>query len=118
MDEDDVIATFEQGALTGSQLQRAIDEAHAALIADEEELHRLGLDPEAAASVRFRVEEGAGVDAGSVTLAIAIGAASTLLADAVKAMLKTVLDRVRKDKGDDAVGAEVAAEATPHNQQD
>jgi hypothetical protein len=113
MDADDVIATFGQGALTGSQLQRAIDEAQADVVADGAELRRLGVDPEAAAALRFRVEESAGVDPGSVALAIAIGAASALTADGIKALLKLVLDRVRGKKGDDAVGAEVADEAEP-----
>lgn len=101
-----VIARYSQGALTGQRLQSAIDEAMAAVAADDEELSRLGLSKDEFLAVRFEVREEGGFIAEGILLAIAVGAGGNLAADAAKALWNEVLGRVRDRRGDDAVGPE------------
>ena len=101
-----VIARYGPGALTGRRLQAAIDEAMAAIAADDTELSRLGLSKDELLTVRFEVREDGGFVAEGILLAIAIGAGSNLAADATKALWGKVLKRVRNKSGDDAVGPE------------
>lgn len=92
------------GCLAGAELQGAVDEAVADAVAETEELTRAGIDIADAHSVRFEVREGPGIDPGTILLSIAVGTASKLSADALKALWTSVLARVRNKHGDDAVG--------------
>ena len=95
------------GCPDGSRrLQSAIDEAMAAVAADDEELSRLGLSKDEFLAVRFEVREEGGFIAEGILLAIAVGAGGNLAADATKALWNEVLGRVRDRRGDDAVGPE------------
>ena len=69
-----VIAQYSQGALTGRNLQAAIDEAMEAIAADDAELSRLSLSKDELLTVRFEVKEEGGFIAEGILLAIAIGA--------------------------------------------
>lgn len=101
-----VIAQYSQGALTGRDLQAAIDEAMEAIAADGAELSRLNLSMDEFLTVRFEVKEEGGFIAEGILLAIAIGAGSNLASDATKALWSKVLKRIKNKRGDNAVGPE------------
>ena len=101
-----VIAQYSQGALTGRNLQAAIDEAMEAIAADDAELSQLSLSKDELLTVRFEVKEEGGFIAEGILLAIAIGAGSNLAADATKALWSKVLKRIKNKRGGDAVGPE------------
>jgi hypothetical protein len=105
-----IIGRYEQGALTGARLQAAINEAMTDLAADKGELAKIGISSTQLRVAHFTVEQEGGFIAEGILIAIAIGAGSNLTADAAKALWSAVLKRVKHDRGDDAVGAEVLAE--------
>jgi hypothetical protein len=106
VEAETVVAEFRQGALTGDELEDAIAVAVEQLADDDAAIADLGVDADEVRAVGFVVSESAGMDPASIILMIAIGAASSLTADAVKAVLGKVLRRVRDEHGEDAVGAE------------
>jgi len=101
-----VIAQYSQGALTGQDLQAAIDEAMEAIAADDAEISRLGLSKDELLTVRFEVKEEGGFIVEGILLAIAVGAGGNLAADATKALWNKVLKKIKDRRGDDAVGPE------------
>jgi hypothetical protein len=103
---DEVIAQYSQGALTGRDLQAAIDEAMEAIAADDAEISQLGLSKDKLLTVRFEVKEEGGFIVEGILLAIAVGAGGNLAADATKALWNKVLKRIKDRRGDDAVGPE------------
>jgi len=102
----EVIARYNQGALTGRRLQSAIDEAMEAIAADDAELSLLGLSKAGLLTVHFEVNEEGGFVAEGILLAIAVGAGGNLTADMAKALWNKILKRIRDKRGDDAVGPE------------
>jgi hypothetical protein len=104
--DTEVITQYWQGALPGRSLQSAIDEAMDAIAADDAELTRLGLSKDELLTVHFEVKEEGGFIGEGILLAIAVGTASKLAADATKALWSKVLKRIRDKRGDDAVGPE------------
>ncbi len=104
--ETGVIACYHQGALTGEDLQAAIDVALLELSADDAELTRLRRNSDDAHEVRFVVVQQGGFIGGGVLLGIAIGAGANLTADTVKVIWTKVLKRVKAIHGSDAVGPE------------
>ncbi len=104
--ETDFIAYYHQGALTGEDLQSAIDSALLELSSLDAELgHQLNSHD--AHKVRFVVVQEGGFIAEGILIGIAIGAGANLTADAVKALWEKVLKRVKASHGGDAVGPEV-----------
>jgi hypothetical protein len=77
-----------------------------AIAADDAELSQLGLSKAELLTVHFEVKEEGGFVAEGILLAIAVGAGGNVAADAAKALWNRVLKRVRKTRGDDAVGPE------------
>jgi hypothetical protein len=108
MDKTEV-TTYEGAAIPGSELQDAADDAMAEILKDpacRTELRRYGLDEEALQGVRFSVEQEPGIEPGAVITMIQIAAAGQLTAEGIKALWGMVLHRIRKRKGDDALGEE------------
>ncbi|BBY44915.1 hypothetical protein [Mycolicibacterium celeriflavum] len=104
-----VLAVYEQGALLGSQLQEAVDNATNELAGDPGALAELGLTA-GDLGEGFNVKERSGFDPGSVLIAIVIGAGGKLAADATKATAKAVWNmiarKIREERGSDALGNE------------
>ena len=98
--ETDVIGYYHQGALTGEDLQSAINQELNELLAADEGF-----------AVRFEVVQPGGFIGEAIIIAIAIGAGSNLAADAAKAMWAKVLKKVKAAHGDDAIGPEADPEA-------
>src|SRR5262245_18541094 len=98
--ETDVIGYYHQGALTGEDLQSAIDQELNELLAEDEAL-----------AVRFEVAQPGVFIAEGIIIAIAIGAGSNLAADVAKAIWTKVLKRVKAAHGEDAIGPEADPEA-------
>jgi len=102
----EVVTWYRQGALPGRSLQSAIDEAMEAIASDDAELSRVGLSKEEFLTVHFEVQEEGGFVAEGILLAIAVGAGSNIASDVAEALWSKVLKRVRRRRGDDAVGPE------------
>jgi hypothetical protein len=104
--ESDVIAYYHQGALTGEDLQAAIDSALLELSSVDVELGQFQRNSDDTHKVRFVVVQEGGFIAEGILIGIAIGAGSNITADAVKALWEKVLKRVKASHGGDAVGPE------------
>jgi hypothetical protein len=100
--ETDVIYYYYQGALTGEDLQSAIDEELANLVAEDGEL-----------GVRFEVVQPGGFVGEDIIIQIAVNAGGTaggaVGLGAAKAIWGKVLKRVKAARGDDAIGPEAPA---------
>ena len=103
--ETDVVGYYYQGALTGEDLQSAIDEGLANLAAEDGEL-----------GVRFEVVQPGGFVGEDIIIQIAVnaggGAGGAVALGAAKLIWAKVLKRVKAARGDDAIGPE-APEADP-----
>lgn len=103
------LGKYAQGAISGDELQEAMNAAMREVLADPtalDELARYGVDVENLRDGKFLVEQKPGIGPAAVILAIGIAAAGELTADGVKALWRLVLRRVRTRKGGDAVGEE------------
>jgi hypothetical protein len=103
------VAEYEGAVISGSELQKAADDALAEILNDPacwSELHRHGLDEKALQGSRFLVEQEPGMDPVTVTTLILIAATGQLTAEGIKALWGMVFHRIRKRKGDDALGEE------------
>jgi hypothetical protein len=106
---DYLIGTFAIGAIPGAELNDALNEAVAEIAKDPSEVNALadlGVSRDALSGVQFRVDPTAGFVAETIILAIAIDAAGELTVDGIKALWRMVNRRVKKKKGDDAIGDE------------
>jgi hypothetical protein len=104
--DNEVIAWYSQGALTRERLQSAINEAMTAFVADDEDLSQLGLSRAQLGTTRFVVTEEGGFIAEAILLGIAIGAGGNIASDVAKALWKKLLERIKDEEGEDAVGPE------------
>lgn len=104
----DVIAYYHQGAITGEDLQSAIDSALLEISSLDAEVEQLQLNADNAHKMRFIVIQEGGFIAEGILIGIAIGAGSNLSTDAVKALWAKVLKRVKASHGGDAVGSEAS----------
>lgn len=103
------VATYEDSAISGAELQGAVDDALAGIIeddADHGELAGYGLDEKALRTVELSVEQEPGIDPASVVTLIFIASAGQLSAEGIKALWGKVAQRVKKRKGADALGEE------------
>lgn len=109
-DESEVVGRYRQGALTGRALKQAITDAQEDLASDAAALSELGITADQVRGVRFEVEEQSGIDPLTILITILIGVATNVGTDAgthvAKKTWSAVLDKLRKRKGEDAVGEE------------
>jgi hypothetical protein len=106
-----VVGEYAQGAISGNELQQAIDTAMEEVLTDPAalgELARHGIDEQALRNVTFSVEQKPGLGPAAVLIQISIQVASTLTAGGITALWVLVLRRVKQRKGHDAVGPESA----------
>jgi hypothetical protein len=103
------VAAYKGAAVSGSELQGAVDDALAEIIEDPAshgELAGYGLDEKALRAVKLSVEQEPGIDPVSVVTLIFIASAGQLSAEGIKSLWGKVAQRVRKRKGADALGEE------------
>jgi hypothetical protein len=97
--DTDVIGYYHQGALTGEDLQFAIDQELNELVAEDEAL-----------AVRFEVVQPGGFIGEDIIIQIAVnaggGAGGVIALGTAKAIWAKVLKRVKATRGDDAIGPE------------
>ena len=101
------VARFRGPAVSGSELQKAVEAAMAQLAEDpaaRAELAESGLDETSMRETVIHVEQQPGLDPASVVVTILVSASSQLAANAVQALWEDVMRRVRKRKGFDAFG--------------
>jgi hypothetical protein len=101
------VAAFEGAAISGGELQDAVDDVLAEIIEDPAsrgELAVYGLDENELRAVKLSVEQEPGIDPASVVTLIFIASAGQLSAEGIKALWEKVAQRVRKRKGADALG--------------
>ncbi len=98
------LVRYQQGTLTGEQLESALNIALAEAIHDNTLVHELGLEPAELASFRLTVAEEGGFDPGSILLAIGLALATGAASEAGKILLRVAIEKVRARHGADAVG--------------
>jgi hypothetical protein len=106
---EQVVARYAQGAIPGSELQEAINAALADISADPTNMAELapyGIDEQVLRSTKLTVEQTPGVVPAAIVVGILIATGGELSADGIKALWGVVLRRVKKRKGQDAVGEE------------
>jgi hypothetical protein len=110
MADDITVAVYGRGALTASQVQKAIEDAQLALAADKDALAELGVTADDVKGLFRAKEEQSGFVAETILVSILIGAGSQLAADAAKYTARkvwsAVFEKVRQQRGSDALGDE------------
>jgi hypothetical protein len=110
MTDDIIVAVYERGGLTTSELRDAIVQAQRELAADSAALADLDVSAEDVEGLFQAKEPESGFVGETILVAIVVGASSRIVADATTAVAKKVWSviaaKVRSNKGNGALGAE------------